>query len=635
MVLYHAFPNLVPGGFIGVDVFFVISGFLITTIILKSLFKKDFSLKSFYSRRIRRLFPALLVVLVLTMVLGWLVLFPDEYRQAANHVKYSAFYWLNFRLIGELGYFDVESHYKPLLHLWSLSIEEQYYVFWPVIVLLIVRFSREYLLPFILVIALLSFAANIYYVKDYPNEVYFHTLTRVWQLAAGSALAIWMLDKNSVSNIPMLIIGVALILSGAWIISDQSIYPGWLALLPTIGAIFVILSSSCFANWMGLVKVGLISYPLYLWHWVILSFVTIYLGRQPDNLETFFGVLLSLGLAYLTWISVERVRYVQSAYIPIFLLMGLISIGVAGAYIKKNDGLPDRGHLDYLKQVNLQFERTPHIDDKCENLVRQKLSSERLFYYCRSDAIKSSKIIAVIGDSHAHAIFPGIVEEARNRGYGTLLLANSSCPTLSGFLWGKNKKEIDECQEMIEQILTVVKADTRIEKVFISTRGPVYMHGEVKGEFTEKSVLESLTVRKKSKDQNYESYFSGFDKVLNILNSYDSVKAIYYFLENPELDFLPKDVVIRPFDRWGISVLDSVVDLDLHKLRMKKYKQGMIDVGQRFSKLTIIDPTHFMCDMEKCYSYKNGEFLYADDDHFSVFGAKFASTNFNEVIFNE
>ena len=179
VVIYHAFPHLLPGGFIGVDVFFVISGYLITLIMLLSLQRKEFSLIEFYARRIRRLFPALITILAFSLVIGWLVLFPDEYKQLGSHISKSVVFWLNFTFIDEAGYFDVESHYKPLLHLWSLSVEEQYYLIWPLILLLFLKFNKHPLYLFGLVFVA-SLAANLYFAADYSQEIYFHTKFKVY-----------------------------------------------------------------------------------------------------------------------------------------------------------------------------------------------------------------------------------------------------------------------------------------------------------------------------------------------------------------------------------------------------------------------------------------------------------------------
>jgi len=196
VVIYHAFPGIAPGVFVGVDIFFVISGYLITSIIIASIQNENFTLKEFYSRRIRRLFPTLFIVLLISMVIGWLILYPTEYKQLAYHVKYSAIYFLNFKLIDEIGYFDVESIYKPMLHLWTLSVEEQYYVLWPLI--LLITFKQKIVKPVhvIIVVAIASFLANVYYINIYPEDVYLHTATRVWQLAAGSILGIYHVNKN-------------------------------------------------------------------------------------------------------------------------------------------------------------------------------------------------------------------------------------------------------------------------------------------------------------------------------------------------------------------------------------------------------------------------------------------------------
>ena len=634
VVGYHAFPEWIPGGFIGVDVFFVISGYLITSIILKSLSEQRFSLKQFYARRIRRLFPALLLVLTVTMLVGWLVLFPDEFEQTANHVKYSAVYWLNFILIGELGYFDVDSIYKPLLHLWSLSIEEQYYVIWPLILIFALRQHWLKPLPVIFIIALLSFAANAYFISSYPDEVYFHTATRAWQLASGSVLAIWTIEKHSKPNPWLLLFGIILITLGAWLVNENIKYPGWWALLPTLGALLVIQANIRRDKWGGLVSVGLISYPLYLWHWVVLSFVTIYIGKQPEFTLTVLAVALSFGLAYATWKTVERVRYRPGGHVPILLIVGVLAIGLSGVYVDKKKGLPDREHLAYLSETNLQFVRTPHLDSACELFAQNHLSKERLFYYCRGQSLDKDKLIAVIGDSHAHAIYPGIAEQAEQNGYGTILLANSSCPPFIGFPWGNNTQEITACETMIEQILHLVQSDSRIDKVFISTRGPTYIHDEVKGKFTEASVRSSLENIYDPR-LTWESFFDGFGKTLAILEKTQAVKSVYYLLENPELDFLPKDVVTRPFDKWGLSSQDNSMDRNLFELRMNSYFEGMHRVGKQSSKLNIIDPKPFMCNEEKCFSYKDGQFLYADDDHFSVYGAKFAAQNMKNILFDE
>ncbi len=310
VVIYHAFPEQLPGGFIGVDIFFVISGYLITSIIFGQLKRDEFSFLNFYKRRIRRLFPALFTVLLASLIIGWLILFPDEYKQLGHHVSHATVFIQNFTLIKELGYFDVSSHYKPLLHLWTLSIEEQYYLVWPAILVLIFKLKLN-TFKILIAIILMSFLANIYFVSDYQDEVFFHSITRFWELGFGSLLAIYLFDKN-INSKYIFILGLTLILFSAFWINNESLYPYWIGLLPTIGAMLIIMANLQLPNWGGLVRIGLISYPLYLWHWVIISFCYIYLGKKPDASTLIIAIIVSLLLSYFTYRYIEKIRYIAS-----------------------------------------------------------------------------------------------------------------------------------------------------------------------------------------------------------------------------------------------------------------------------------------------------------------------------------
>ena len=629
VVIFHAFPEVIPGGFIGVDVFFVISGYLITSIILKSFNKGDFSIKEFYSKRIRRLFPALIVVLFTTIVLGWLVLFPDEFKQLGDHIAHSAVYVLNYVLIGEAGYFDVDTQYKPLMHLWTLAVEEQYYIFWPLFLLLSLKQKIIKLKYLVLFVITLSFAANIYYINNYPDAVFFNTLTRVWQLALGSLLAVVLFKKEIKENRKIVVIGLILIISSALLMTEDSVYPGWLAIFPTIGAMLVILGNAQFSQWGGMLKLGLISYPLYLWHWVVISFLTIYIGSSPGLFLMTGAVVLSLFLAWVTYQYIEPVRYAKHKLTTKSLFVVLILVGLMGLYVKDQDGMASRVHLSYLEKFNIEFTRTPQTDKLCDQVVKSKIEEDRQFDYCRADNIESEKYITIIGDSHAHAIYPGISKVAKDNGYGSILLANSSCPTLIGFEWGRNEKEIETCKRKISQIMDVINSSDKIDKVIVATRGPVYIHDEVKGKFSNESVNKSL-LQKRNNRQTYENYKKGLEKTLSELSH---IKCVFYFLENPELDFLPKEAVIRPFDSLGLSFQNSTMSKELYLKRMSSYRSS-VNQATKGLDITVIDPIDYMCDQDRCYSYKNNNFLYADDDHFSVFGSNYVAERMKDILFD-
>jgi len=432
------------------------------------------------------------------------------------------------------------------------------------------------------------------------------------------------------------VLGLALIISSAILIDQDSLYPYWLGLFPTIGTVLIIIANQQLGYYAGLVGVGLISYPLYLWHWVIISFCYIYLGKKPNTESFFFAIGVSFLLSYLTYKYIERLRHTKSNKILISLILIAISVGIGGKLIKHYNGIPSRSHLSYFEKYSLEFKRTPATDEVGNSYVSSIIQENREFNYCRANFNeKNSKLVAVIGDSHAHAIFPGIAEVANKNGYDTILLANSSCPTLIQFMWGRNPKEINICQTKIRQILKVLELDKRIEKVVLVTRGPVYMHGDFKGTFTKETIINSSNNFLHPDRQTYETYFSGFKKTLSQLNKFDNIKDVYYFLENPELDFLPKEVIPRPFDFWGVSIQDSTVDRELYRLRMEKYRSLVFEKSSYFSNVHIVDVEPYMCEGDKCLSYKNGNFLYADDDHFSVFGSLYIARKTEHIIFEK
>jgi peptidoglycan/LPS O-acetylase OafA/YrhL len=313
VLLFHAFPGKLPGGFAGVDVFFVISGFLITGIVRRGLQDGTFSATDFYAHRIRRILPALLLVLVACLAFGWYELLPAEYAQLARHAAAGAGFVQNFVLWSEAGYFDTVTELKPLMHLWSLSIEEQFYLLYPLVLMAAWRLGRPVLA--VAALALASFAAGLVLTAHDPVQAFFAPYTRMWELLAGALLALTgradgtprfsqhLRNAQSLAGLLLLLVAYAGLRDGA-------AYPGWRALLPVAGAALLLHAGpQAFVNRAllarrPLVFIGLISYPLYLWHWPLLSF-----GRIADALpsvERNAAVLLTFVLAWLTWRYVER-----------------------------------------------------------------------------------------------------------------------------------------------------------------------------------------------------------------------------------------------------------------------------------------------------------------------------------------
>ncbi|MBF0299331.1 MAG: acyltransferase [Oligoflexia bacterium] len=281
---FHAFPEWIKGGFIGVDIFFVISGFLISSIIFTELDNNKFNFMTFYSRRIRRIFPSLIIVLLAFYSLGWFTLLADEFQQLGKHILSGAGFISNFTLLREANYFDNTTDTKPLLHLWSLGIEEQFYIIWPFLLWVAwkKRFNKLLVCSSIII---LSFLINIITIKIDPKISFYSPVSRFWELISGSMLAYISINKkispangnkfllNTTSTL-----GIFLIIISISLITKENNFPGWLAIFPIIGTYLLIsVDSNTFINRVilsnrTLVWIGLISYPLYLWHWPLLAF---------------------------------------------------------------------------------------------------------------------------------------------------------------------------------------------------------------------------------------------------------------------------------------------------------------------------------------------------------------------------
>ncbi len=345
---YHAFPGIIRGGFVGVDIFFVISGYLISRIIVSSLGEGTFSFPEFYARRIKRIFPALVVVLAACCVAGWFTLLPREYKELGKHIAGGAGFISNFFLWSESGYFNTAAEFKPLLHLWSLGIEEQFYIVWPVLLYLAwkTRFRPIWLMTCLI---LISFALNVYITPKDVAAGFYSPVTRFWELMLGAMLAWAMLNQKlgAAHNDVRAAIGGVLILSAIFGLSSKNVFPGWWALFPTVGAALVISAGpsarlNCLVlSQRGLVLIGLISFPLYLWHWPLLSFARI-LGTGVLSVPVRIGAIgMSALLASLTYVLIERpIRWGTPNAARVALpAVCMILAGLAGVEVYRNDGM--------------------------------------------------------------------------------------------------------------------------------------------------------------------------------------------------------------------------------------------------------------------------------------------------------
>lgn len=351
VVLFHAFPHHIPGGFIGVDVFFVISGYLISLIIFENLKNNSFSFVEFYSLRIRRIFPSLLVTLITAFCLGWRLLSAGEFAQLGKHIASGAFFSSNFVLFGESGYFDVSAESKPLLHLWSLGIEEQFYIFWPLLIMIGLK-SKIKIINVVCFFALSSFLVNVYLSGISLPADFYLPFARIWELLIGAIIACSQIRGYEIpfflKNLTSLL-GALFILFSVSVLDGSSVFPGWWALVPTTGAALIIFSGS--SAWLNktllssklLVWIGLISFPFYLLHWLLLSFYGIVYIEKRSGLTTFWLLLSSLFLAWILYQFIERpIRKYGKNKTTISLLILMALVGFVGYNTYAREGLPHR-----------------------------------------------------------------------------------------------------------------------------------------------------------------------------------------------------------------------------------------------------------------------------------------------------
>jgi peptidoglycan/LPS O-acetylase OafA/YrhL len=513
---FHAFPNLVPGGFVGVDIFFVISGFLITRLIGKELHQATFSLFDFYARRARRIFPALVVVLIGCLGVGWLVLLPDELRSLGKDIGVGAAFITNFTLLQEVGYFDTTAELKPFLHLWSLGIEEQFYLVWPVLMALAWRVSRRGAVAALVVscsILAISFALNVYLTATNPAAAFYLPLTRFWELMLGCVLGLDLSNRQRrfVGEPPQPALdraGSVMRDRGAWIgaimlflafvgLERQNAYPGWRAAWPALAALLLIWAGQ--AAWINrrvlsqpvLVYIGLISYPLYLWHWPILAFERIVRIKEPTVIAKIAGLALAFALAALTYKFVEKpIRFGPARrFKSLSALTALALAGCLGLLIHAQDGVRSWIPNSIVNTAAADFRNAAEEAYRAGTcLLPGDQESWGFAAECDGTGGNNARRIILWGDSHAAHLFPGLHDlEQRGGAIRVAQYSAAACPPILRFSSSVRKL----CASVNDFVVGRIEM-LRPEIVIMAARWELYQSGSW-GEITEAAIRATVT----------------------------------------------------------------------------------------------------------------------------------------------
>jgi peptidoglycan/LPS O-acetylase OafA/YrhL len=427
---YHA--QWIPGGFVGVDIFFVISGFLITRIILTQARDGTFSSLDFYARRVRRIFPALIAVLVVTYVTGWFVLLPKGFSLLGENIAASAVFASNLFQLTQAGYFAPDAADNPLLHLWSLGIEEQFYIFWPPVLLMIFKSKRR---PFwMATIAVVSFSAGLMIFFGYKAWAFYSPASRAWELLAGGMIADWYINRPEPNPRPpgfdnlFATIGIVAILLAAVLLDADSLFPGLYALPPVLGAGLIIVSPNSWINRnilsiRPMVLTGWISYPLYLWHWPLLCYLSILRNGVPNLLEICGAIAVADILAWLTFYFVE-IPFRRQPNAVLKLSFALIAVGMAGILTITASGFSFR----FSPEIRDIAELDPYSNSGLRNECFLEKPGTRFSSRCIEPGEKP--LLFLWGDSTAAALSSGLEKAEKTFRFRLAFFGIPGCPPI-------------------------------------------------------------------------------------------------------------------------------------------------------------------------------------------------------------
>lgn len=623
VLLFHGGVGGFTGGFVGVDVFFVISGYLITGLILPEIRQGRFSITKFYERRARRILPALFTVMCFTSVIAYYIYLRGDLRDFAHSLVATTLFSSNFLFWSELGYFAAPAEVKPLLHTWSLAVEEQFYILFPLFLLIAQRYFRKLLVPALAIGLIGSLALSALLVDARPDDAFYLPHSRAWELLLGAVLAANVLPALPQSRLAdvLAVAGLGLILGSVFFYDRNTPFPGFAGVPPCLGAFLVIWANANQSTWVGrvlgtkaMVGIGLISYSLYLWHWPMLVFAKYYVARPLELGEVAAILLLSFVAAGLSWKLVEspfRGRASPFRRVHIFAgsAVGMLCFAVVGAMGHYTNGFAARPHQALL---DTGFHAR---QDECfgtENL--EQVLNRELCTFGEGDSARPD--FFVWGDSHANALFPTFAAAATSTGTHGVFAARRACPPLLG-VTRPDERQYD-CPEFNDAVLELIRTEG-VENVFLVARWNVNALGRGRYELAtgeEEIFINDEHSQEKSLDENMRTFERGMSRTLERLST-AGVRA-FVVLQVPGMDVrVPQYLAARA--REGRSA-EMRLALESGWERHRLMQDRITAIAARYG-AAVVDPAEVLCSDRECLIAKDGYNVYRDDDHLSVKGA--------------
>lgn len=643
VVAFHLDLSFAPGGFVGVDVFFVISGYLITSIIAREIDGDVFSLARFYERRIRRIFPALFVMIAAVLALAPLVFMPVDLAEAAQSAAAATLFASNFLFFWEAGYFDAAAYGKPLLHTWSLAIEEQFYIVTPLLLMALARFGggdgfvRRASL-WILALTAFSLALSILTTTAAPTAAYYLLPWRAWELGLGALLALGLGPRLTHPALRQgaAALGLLMILAAIVLIDKSTPFPGAAALAPTVGAALIIQAGRFGPSIAGqalgaspLVWIGKLSYSLYLWHWpVIVGFV--YWRMDLPN-EAAAAGLFALSL-FLAWISL---RFVETPFRRpgwycarrgVFLgagaAMAVLFMAGAGLWLLK--GLPERLPEEARRLAAASTDRDPRMRECVHEKKTPADWADPCVYGAETDAPPR---IALWGDSHASALIPALL----GRGEGVALYSKFGCPPLPDFEWRLRDYEL--CPEFLKASRAAILSDPDLDVVVLAARTALFAKGWYDdvgfGERGRAPVVIGPAAAPLPEGADRTAFMiSGLEETIRALSAAGKSVALAYPV--PEVGNDVPLSLSRHAMRGGAPETLTTPRAEFERRNARivaEYDRLVAEHG-----VTPIRLHETICDAQGCRLYADGAALYYDKNHLSVAGARWLAPLFNVVF---
>ncbi len=646
VLLFHAGFQSFSGGYIGVDIFFVISGYLITSIIINDLHAGTFSLLKFYERRARRILPALFLVMLASLPFAWWWMSPTGLHDFSKSVVAVSLFLSNILFWKEAGYFATANELKPLLHTWSLAVEEQYYVLFPLFLMLAWRFiGKRWIVGLLFVGALASLAASEWALTRFSSASFYLLPTRGWELLIGALAAFYLFSKaetnNNPTQLPLVVsqaaslLGLLLITYAVFAYDKSTPFPGVNALLPTIGTVLIVLfayPTTLVGKLLGhqlLVGIGLISYSAYLWHQPLFSFARYGSIEEPSRIVYLLLIVISLLLAFLTWKFVEtpfrNKNIVKRKQIFWFGLIGSLFfisvglIGIANKGFEKRFNMPTSlsSSFGLTQRANECFDKPnayKNDDWLCDIGVKSVSTGST------SD---SKPAFLVFGDSHSKSLFDAFNQAALQANTQALYSGTSYCTPFLGIYILRTDQTQVGCHLINQRVFDYVKAN-QIKKVFLIGRWSVYTDGGYDG--TEATWVGITQRGKKNKASSRKAFEAGLKQTVA---AYASIGAQLYIVEQvPQQTHGAKDLYYKIYNNKTDAndvqkVSESIRDLSVTKqqhLQLQSFVSQLFKQHAQAGQLNLINFDDIFCNGEKCLIGTDKHSYYFDNNHLTTAG---------------